>query len=293
MNCPYCRGESGFQFSAMDRNQQTSTKSFGYRICRSCALTFIERIPDNLGDYYVNEQYDLPTSSAGFGLRAEAQRWKVELLDSVAHPGTLLEVGPATGEFAYLARARGYKPTLLEMDENCCKFLREKLQLEVVQTENPAASLETAAHFDVISIWQAIEHIPEYWILMERAVNSLAQGGVMILSTPNPMSLQARLLGRFWPHLDAPRHLYLIPSAWMRAFARKHGLTVVLDTTRDAGSVGLNYYGWYLAVRNAVRGRLSDRWTSFAARRITSLFRRWEEGEEGMGCSYTIALRKT
>jgi len=270
-------------------NQRITTEHFRYSLCQSCALTFIEEIPRNLGRYYANEQYDVPANLQSFRPRAESQRWKVEILRSLVPQGDLLEVGPATGEFAYAAHENGFRPTVFEMDPNCSRFLRDVLGLNVVQTADPAARLDS--EYDAICLWQAIEHIPEFWKLMEKSVLHLRAGGVLVMSTPNPRSLQARWLGRFWPHLDAPRHLYLIPQNWMRGFAAKHRLKVVLGTTRDVGSTGLNYYGWLLAVRNAFGRRQTDRWTERIAGRITSTLRRWEE-EEGEGCSYTIALRK-
>jgi SAM-dependent methyltransferase len=270
-------------------NQRITEEHFRYSLCQSCALTFIEEIPQNLGRYYANEQYDMPANLEGFQLRAESQRWKVDILRSLVAQGDILEIGPATGEFAYAAREGGFRPTVFEMDPNCSRFLREVLELNVVQTADPAASL--VSEYDAICLWQAIEHIPEFWTLMEKSVSHLRPGGVLVMSTPNPRSLQARWLGKFWPHLDAPRHLYLIPQDWMREFAARHGLKMALETTRDVGSMGLNYYGWLLAVRNARGHRYTDRLTERIAGRIAASLRRWEE-VEGTGCSYTIALRK-
>ncbi|MGH7816494.1 MAG: class I SAM-dependent methyltransferase [Candidatus Binatia bacterium] len=255
-------------------------------------MTFIEQVPQDLGRFYVNEQYDIPPPDRnGFQPRAESQLWKVDLLKTLISPGSLFEVGPATGEFAFVARQAGFRLKLAEMDEQCCRFLRDVLDLDVVHTSDPAGCLTSEDHYDAICIWQAIEHIPEFWKLMDRAADRLASGGVMVVSTPNPRSIQARILGRYWPHTDVPRHLYLIPQKWFRSFARKRGLSVVLDTTRDVGSIGLNYYGWYLAVRNFTRGILADRRVHTVARWITTLLRRREEAE-GAGCSYTIALRR-
>ena len=291
MTCPYCRQESRFLFQASDLNQRSSTEMFRYRRCRACLLTFIERIPENLARYYINEQYDIPEDAAGFGPRSESQRWKVEILKSLVPPCPLLEVGPATGEFALAARNDGYLPKLLEMDENCCRFLRDALGMEVVKTAEPAAWLASSVQFSAICIWQAIEHVPDFWKLMENAAARLAPGGVLLLSTPNPASLQARLLGRFWPHLDAPRHLYLIPQTWMQAFGRKHGLDVVLDTTRDVGSLALNGYAWYLAVRNAIGREHMNKGVEYATAGLATALRPWE-ALEGWGCSYTVAFRR-
>ncbi|NBS56324.1 MAG: class I SAM-dependent methyltransferase [Betaproteobacteria bacterium] len=291
IRCPYCNAESAHAFSADDWNQRASRQHFDYRACGQCRLIFVQRIPEDLGSYYVNEQYDVPASADGFEPRAESQRWKVDLLTKLVSGGDLFEVGPATGEFAYVARKAGFRPRLAEMDGQCCKFLREKLKLDVVQTGNPAEALEGDSRYAAICVWQAIEHIPKFWELLDRAVGSLQKGGVMVLSTPNPESLQAKVLGRYWPHIDAPRHLYLIPSDWFVQFARRHGLSVELNTTRDVGSLGLNYYGWYLAVRNFAGGWLGESGVRSVAGRIAGALRKREE-TEGRGCSYTIAFRK-
>lgn len=295
--CPCCGGASLYAFSAKDWNQQTSDEAFKYFICNICQLTFIERIPQNLDRFYIHEQYNIPRERSEILPRVQAQVWKVDLLKTLIAGGSLLEVGPATGEFAYAAREAGFLPKLVELDQDCCTFLRETLNLDVTQTGNPIEflanrkSLDADKPFDAICIWQAIEHIPEFWALLDNAVDCLASDGVLVVSTPNPLSFQARVLGRYWPHIDAPRHLYLIPQDWFVSFAERHGLTVILKTTRDVGSIGLNYYGWYLAVRNFAREIISDRLVQRIARMITRVVRRKEEAE-GFGCSYTVAFRR-
>jgi 2-polyprenyl-3-methyl-5-hydroxy-6-metoxy-1,4-benzoquinol methylase len=289
--CPYCRGSSTFAFSAKDWNQRTSRRQFKYLLCSKCSLIFIEPQPDDLAPFYVNEQYDVPADLRALESRADSQAWKVEILKSLVSGGSLFEVGPATGEFAFAARAAGYRPKLAEMDRNCCDFLRNALHLDVVQTSRPAECLGSGHKYDAICLWQAIEHIPDFWELLANAADSLSAHGVIVLSTPNPRSLQARFLGRYWPHIDAPRHLYLISQTWFRAFAARYNLSIVMNTTKDVGSTGLNYYGWCLAVRNLSHNMLSESHTQSIAARITKKVRRWEE-VEGRGCSYTIAFRK-
>lgn len=290
--CPCCGGAARLRFVSKDRNQHTSEDEYRYYLCSQCALTYLENIPTDLGRVYAKEQFSIPAPDRNaFQAQAETQKWKLEILKSVASSGTLFEVGPATGEFAYLAKQAGFQPKLAEMNPLCCQFLREVLDLNVIQTIAPAATLAAEEKFDAICIWQTVEHVPGFWQLMNETVSHLESGGVLIVSTPNPFSLQARILGRYWPHIDAPRHLYLIPQGWFREFARKHKLKVVLDTTRDVGSLGLNYYGWYLAARNALRWLLSDRQVQYLAKQITKVLRKWEEGE-GKGCSYTIVFRK-
>ena len=62
-------------------------------------------------------------------------------------------------------------------------------------------------------------------------------------------------------------------------------------TTRDEGSIGLNYYGWYLWVRNWAGRLVSPARVQRWAVKLTRLFRRWES-REGLGCSYVLILMK-
>ena len=209
--CPYCGGAAQFAFSAEDWNQNTSSDRFRYRKCRACGLTLIEKIPENLELSYRNEQYDIPADSESLGPRGESQRWKVDILKALVAPGSLLEIGPATGEFAVMARQAGFTPRLMEMNKGCCAFLADKLGLDVIRTVDPAKCLSSeGGQYEAICVWQAIEHIPEFWGLLDVAVDHLVDGGVIVMSTPNPRSIQARILKGHWPHIDAPRHLYLI-----------------------------------------------------------------------------------
>jgi 2-polyprenyl-3-methyl-5-hydroxy-6-metoxy-1,4-benzoquinol methylase len=296
--CPCCGGTAFYAFSAKDWNQQTSGENFKYFICNVCQLTFIERIPPNIDRFYIHEQYNIPRELSEILPRSQAQVWKVALLKTLIAGGSLLEVGPATGEFAYAAREAGFLIKLVELDHDCCTFLRETLILDVTETGKPIEFLANRKSFgadktfDAICIWQAIEHIPEFWVLLNNAVDCLANDGVLVVSTPNPLSYQARVLGRYWPHIDAPRHLYLIPQDWFISFAERNGLSVVLNTTQDVGSIGLNYYGWYLAVHNFAHGIMPERLVQRIARAITRVVRH-KEGAEGLGCSYTVAFRRS
>lgn len=289
--CPFCGGESKIILTSKDRNQKTSNSLFKYALCNICGLRYIEDIPDDLSGIYRNEQYDIPFNKDGFQTRAETQQWKVDILKNFVNSGLVMEIGPATGEFAFMASRAGFTPELIEMDKNCCNFLEKSLGFNVINGSDPAGYLADKNKYNAICIWQAIEHIPEFWKLLDISSEHVEKDGVIIISTPNPESFQAKKLGRYWPHIDAPRHLYLIPQYWFHNYAEKNGLSIVLDTTRDVGSTGLNYYGWYLAVRNFAGKFLSDRYVQKIAALITNRFRAVEE-IEGNGCSYTIVLKK-
>ena len=93
------------------------------------------------------------------------------------------------------------------MDERCCEYLQGELGVHTIRSDEPAALLQTLARPQVISLWHSLEHLREPAELLAAAAERLEPGGVLALGVPNPRSLQFRLLGARWAHLDAPRHI--------------------------------------------------------------------------------------
>ena len=72
---------------------------------------------------------------------------------------------------------------------------------------------EVEGDWAAIVFWHSLEHLPDPMRHLEHAARLLVPGGVLIIAIPNPESLQARVFGRRWLHLDYPRHLVHIPTA--------------------------------------------------------------------------------
>ena len=98
-------------------------------------------------------------------------------------------------------------------------------------------------------MWHVLEHVPEPFQLLDAAADHLAPGGVLAIATPNPQSLQFRLLRGRWAHVDAPRHLFLIPYPALRTRCHDAGLTAALATTSDPTGRACNRLGWVYALR--------------------------------------------
>ncbi|GIT65471.1 MAG: hypothetical protein Ct9H300mP23_10980 [Nitrospinota bacterium] len=43
------------------------------------------------------------------------------------------------------------------------------------------------------------------------------------MAAPNPQAWQFHIMGKLWPHLDAPRHLYLLPAEVLTEYAKTLG----------------------------------------------------------------------
>jgi 2-polyprenyl-3-methyl-5-hydroxy-6-metoxy-1,4-benzoquinol methylase len=246
--CRLCGAPSSRAFVVGDRNRGLGPEQFEYRRCGSCRSVFIERVPADLGRYYAADGYGSVTAAESAHVMLGEQN-KLELLQPLVSERTLVEIGPGPGTFTRAAQRAGFEVTAIEMDERYCRELSETLGIRAINSDEPASALATLEPQGAIVMWHAIEHLPQPWRVLEACRAALRPGGVLAISTPNPDSLQFRLLGRYWGHLDAPRHLQLLPAATLRAKAEGLGLRHALTTTTDQVGLDCNRLGWELAVR--------------------------------------------
>jgi 2-polyprenyl-3-methyl-5-hydroxy-6-metoxy-1,4-benzoquinol methylase len=289
--CPYCKTESDFAFRSWDYNRKITNVKFDHYRCPDCGLIFIDPVPANLSEYYPNEYYLIPETKDDLAKSSPQEQFKIDIIQRFVTQGRLLEIGPAFGSFAYAAQQRGFEVEAIEMDARCSQFLNSVLNIPTVNSDDTVTAVAALKNFDVIIIWHAIEHLPNPWKTLEALSQKLNKGGILILAAPNPDAFQFKLLGRIWWHLDAPRHLMLIPMKVLADTMQNQGMKVELSTTLDEGSIGHNLLGWFHSLANLFSQPTVNHWLKMLAHKATQWARPWEE-KEGKGSTYTMVFRK-
>ena len=123
-------------------------------------------------------------------------------------PGRVLDVGCAAGYFLRVMQEEGWQVTGLEPSE----AIRPHA-IELIGAENVRAGLLgeldlTAASFDLVTMWDVLEHIPDPVSAAREVRRLLAPGGKFLIETQNVKSLAARVLGRRWQHYKHAEHIY-------------------------------------------------------------------------------------
>ncbi len=291
ISCTSCGGAAALLFRTRDLNRAISRERFSYYRCSCCGLIFLCPVPTDLGAYYPPDYYAVPKSLDEVARAAELERYKVEIVKRFRSGGRLLEIGPAYGAFVHLAKQAGFEANAIEMSPECCRFLRDVLGVSAVQSDDPAAALVQLAPFDVIALWHVIEHLADPWTLLRTIAEKLTPGGILVIAAPNPSALQFKVTGGRWPHVDAPRHVALIPPTLLAQRAEALGLTQTWLTTCDAGSLGWNVFGWERFFMNMWKARF----VTFGLRIVGKLFGTLMspfERTEGIGSAYTIVFTR-
>lgn len=187
--------------------------------CRRCSLAYVSpRLAFNpVTQYEVDEYHEkgvLATGRPGYTSYASDRpvlspyfaRHAAEIAQ--IKPGArILEVGAASGYFLEQAVAAGLRPEGIEPSRACQRIITEQLRLPVV-----ASSLEDAAidpgTYDVIALFQTIEHFDDPRGGLQKMARWLKPGGLIVITTPNRRAWFARLAGRRWFEYRPREHLY-------------------------------------------------------------------------------------
>lgn len=289
--CSACGAAMEHFLRVRDYNRAVTADEFEYSRCPRCGLSSLANVPKDLSPYYASDYHAFPSSEDAVEAGVAHERYKIELVRQFAPQGRLLEVGPSWGAFCLLAKRAGYSVEAVEMNAACCAFLESRIGVRAICRSDEAAALSEATTPDVIAAWHVLEHLRDPWRLVGAAAERLAPGGVLVLALPNPHAFQFRVLGRIWAHVDAPRHLHLIPPELLRARAEAAGLEQVLCTTTDPGGLGWNSFGWEFSLPHLASSSFAKRALRKVGRELARLVAPIER-REGAGAAYTSVFRK-
>jgi 2-polyprenyl-3-methyl-5-hydroxy-6-metoxy-1,4-benzoquinol methylase len=289
-HCPLCQKSERTAYSVNDRNRSREAPLFTYLKCDHCKVLRLEQIPENLSDFYPSEYYKLPSLEKVKAM-GKKDLFKIDLVRQYLQRGRLLEIGPALGIFAVQAKLAGFEVSAIELDQQCCRFLNEMAEIPTQQSSTPDASLRNVLPQHAIALWHVIEHLPNPWAVIEACSHKLESDGYLFIAAPNPESFQHRITGKYWPHTDAPRHLYLLPSKALINFAESLGMKVVHCTTSDRYAYQMNRFGWQRLLMNTV-SFYPLKVAMYLAGYFLHLAMMPFDRREGQGSAYTIVLKK-
>jgi 2-polyprenyl-3-methyl-5-hydroxy-6-metoxy-1,4-benzoquinol methylase len=288
--CPICTIQGVPFLQTKDYNRRITNEVFLYHKCLSCGLIYLVNVPEDLGKYYPANYYAIPPL-AKLKRIARAERYMIEMVKEFVKSGRLLEVGSAFGVFACQAVDAGFNVDCIEMDERCCDYLKNVLGVNVVKSDKPHKVVESMKRHDVIALWHVVEHLANPWECLGALAENLTQGGILVIATPNPEAFQFNLLKADWPHIDAPRHLYLIPANLLIQHLNLLGLKPVMLTSNDKGAQSWNRFGWQRCIMNRFSNKLAQNAAFILGYVVSIPFGLWER-KDFNGSAYTIIFQK-
>ncbi len=195
--------------------------------CRRCGLVSINPRPnssDVLNGYekVVDELYALERE--GRVLTFQRHLRPLERIIGPPDGKRLLDVGCHIGVFVEVAQQRGWDAWGVEPS----RWAAEQAQargLQIVNGTLATCGFEDAS-FDVMTMWDVIEHVPDPKADLFQAYRLLKPGGSVVIHTIDIESLFARIMGHRWPWL-MEMHLYYFAPRTLRRMLEDIGFQVI------------------------------------------------------------------
>jgi 2-polyprenyl-3-methyl-5-hydroxy-6-metoxy-1,4-benzoquinol methylase len=203
---------------------------FGVAPCLGCGAwrTFPDVAEADIGQWYPASYYGEQNQRFVRGLEDVSRLLREgrarEIARRVGHPGTVLDVGCGRGITLAALRDRGWRTFGIELSADAAHHATAVLGLDV-GTDLFDARYPTGG-FDAVVFWHSLEHIRRADLAIARAAELLRPGGVLAVAVPNSESLQARLFGGHWFHLDVPRHYHHFGERSLRRLLDRSGFDV-------------------------------------------------------------------
>jgi 2-polyprenyl-3-methyl-5-hydroxy-6-metoxy-1,4-benzoquinol methylase len=192
--CPVCEGDR------LDRGYDLG--EFEVLTCRSCRTAWRSNMytPAQVAAMYEDEPYE---EHPFFGYDSDAESLKkvpryrrfehaLEVLEREAPGRRLLDVGAGAGTFMAIAAVRGWDVHGVEMNAALCDEAERavgpgRMVCGAFEALDPAEE-----RYDVITMWDVIEHVLDPMAFVTRAQRMLRPGGLLVVCTPDEDSLLAR-----------------------------------------------------------------------------------------------------
>lgn len=205
----------------------------GYSIvkCSSCSLIYVgENITDaELKELYGEKYYKSDDDRLFSDYMAEeparlasAESRITKLREFFPFEGKLLDVGCAAGFFLEASK-KYYDVYGVEFSEYSSSYARDRFELNVFTGSLEEATFP-ANEFDIITMWDVIEHVIDPKLLLTEAARILKPGGMILIATGDVDSIHARLSKRGWGLFSPPWHLYFFSRKSLSSLAEQSGL---------------------------------------------------------------------
>lgn len=208
--------------------------------------------------------------------------------------GRLLDVGCSTGLFLKEMRHYGaWNLAGVEPNTLAAQYARNVFGLDVFCGQIEQAPWPRGS-FDVITLWDVLEHLPNPRAGLSRIHELLVDEGWLIVSVPNADSIDARLFGRYWIGLDPPRHLSVFSLDGLKRLFSDTGF----EFEKAYCSYG-RYTTFALSVRQWLRAEMKasflrellEKLLLFPVWRYLTLPYFWALDQLGLGAIITVRAR--
>jgi len=190
--------------------------------CRDCGLVYINPVLDA---QMILAGYEEGTDETFVSQNAARERTFAKCLKTIEkycpQKGRILDVGTAGGAFLHVCKERGWDVAGCEPNRWLCQWAGEHYGIPV----SPGTLFDqhyAEGSFDVITLWDVLEHTPDPNKVLTECRRLLKPQGLLVINYPDFGSWIARLMNRKWVFLLSV-HLFYFDKKSMARILTNNG----------------------------------------------------------------------
>jgi len=182
-DCPLCGGKDYV-------NIYTERGNIGIVKCKECGLIYVNpMVKDPEKNYWGDEKKYFEEARLIFEGKAKSHRdvnylEDLKVIESIKPKGNFLDIGTNMGFFLRHTRGRSWNVTGIDPSPSLSEMARKYFGLNVKTCYLNEAGFEDE-YFDVVTMTDVFEHIPEPKKLLADIKNVIKEDGILFIKVPN------------------------------------------------------------------------------------------------------------
>ena len=220
IDCPVCGNDS---FSHLFTKQDEP-----FVRCNKCHLILINPRPDfaQVVDTY-DSAYSEHYIKKGDKKLKRCARWVRRLQRRFGQRGRWRDVGCSAGFVVAAAQRAGFDAYGVELEAGAVEYARRSLGLEQVKEGTLEQQAYPSEYFDVISLYDVIEHVPDLNALVSELKRIIKPGGIVEIRTPDVAHWQTPDDLSTWKEVKPSEHLYYFSAPTLEQLFLNNGLVLL------------------------------------------------------------------
>lgn len=249
-NCPVC--------SLGQASKSFEKEGFDFVTCDDCGCLYVNPVPtDDLLTMYYDGFSSMEFFHENILKPTEDERKKIfhrraqDMKPFVKTGDKILEIGSSIGFFIEAALKEGWDVSGVEINSNLVEYTKNKFNVPIYQGMFEHVSFDHC--YDMVVMWEVLEHIVEPYGLLKKIAQALPQGGRFVGTLPNIDGIEFKVCGKDHEMIEAPGHLNYFSIRTLEKLFDRAGFKLIFHSTpgildfinimndihkRDSGSIG-------------------------------------------------------
>ncbi len=221
IKCCVCNNSDSVSFSLKYKK-----KDFIVVECKKCSFLFVPQYFSKKITYddYKNEDVLKQVKTGNNWVKMQRHLLRFKFIKKYQPDGKLFDLGAGWGHFLHAGKQLGYDVHGIEVASMPYKYAKEELKLPVEHVNFFDMGISNN-QYDLITMWDVLEHIPDADEVIKRCNKMLNEGGYVIIQVPQIDSVFAKILKENW-NMIGTGHVNYFSKKTIRKLFSNYGFEV-------------------------------------------------------------------